>query len=95
MYNLNNIKGKKWLTGIDSDGNEWKQFELEYHWNDFREICMECGMLLEFGWRMVNDQNMTVCDREVEWKEMRTEGRSLPSLVTLPYPDIPRKWWMN
>ena len=95
MYNLNNIKGRKWLTGMDSDGNEWKQFELEYHWNDHREYCIECGMELEFGWYMTSNKIMVVCDREIKWEGMRTERSSLPFLATLPYPDIPRKWWMN
>ena len=95
MYNLSNDKGRKWLTGIDSNGNEWKQFELEYYWNDFREVCIDCGKSLEFGWYMTSDKNMTVCDGEMQWEGMNTEGGSLPSLVTLPYPDISRKWWMN
>jgi hypothetical protein len=39
MFNLNNIHGRKVLTGVDSNGVKWNQFELDYH-NDSTRVWM-------------------------------------------------------
>jgi len=44
MYNLSDIHGRKVLTGMDTDGNHWSQFELDYLGMESKELdtCTEC-----------------------------------------------------
>ena len=72
MYNLSDIHGRKILTGIDDTGIKWKQFELDYHWNENRVPCRDCGKELEYGWVQVNDSEVTVCDNEIQYVTKRS-----------------------
>ena len=72
MYNLSNIHGRKVLTGTDDTGMEWTQFELDYHWNENRATCKDCGRELEYGWVQDNDSQYTVCDNEIQYVTKRS-----------------------
>ena len=73
MFNLKTIRGKRVLTGIDSSGAKWKQFELDYNnKNSDRELCMTCNAVLEFGWKQTQPPNMKVCDDEVSYASKRS-----------------------
>ena len=72
MYNLSNIHGRKVLTGIDSSGNHWSQFELDYYRNQNLDTCTECGLELEYGWVQTDNSNIKVCDAEVQYESQRS-----------------------
>ena len=72
MFNLKYIHGKRVLTGVDSNGVKWNQFELDYHNSSHRELCMECSSVLEFGWECSELPEMKVCDKEVTYKTQRS-----------------------
>ena len=67
---LTDVHGRKFLTGTDSHQNTWKQFEIDYHNETIVNRCIECGRLLEFGWKNVMEE--TVCDTEVDYEGVRT-----------------------
>ena len=67
---LTDVHGRKFLTGIDSHGNSWKQFEIDYYNEPVTDRCMECGRQLEFGWRNVMEE--TVCDDEISYDGVRS-----------------------
>ena len=66
---LTDVKGRKFLTGTDEQGNIWNQFEIDYLNDPTTETCMECNRPLEFGWRSMQDE--TVCDDEVNYEGAR------------------------
>ena len=74
MYNLSNIHGRKVLTGIDTDGNHWSQFEMDYLGIDHKEFdtCIECGLELEYGWVNKDNPETKVCDAEVQYESKRS-----------------------
>jgi|TARA_R110000765_G_scaffold423596_1_gene532702 hypothetical protein len=84
MYNLKDIHGRKSISGVDSNGSLWKQFELEYHKYSRLETCVECNTEIEFGWFNTLSPQMIVCDDEVTYASKRSfyfpgELKSIPS----------------
>ena len=70
MYNLSDIHGRKVLTGIDTDGNHWSQFEVDYIGMESKELdtCTECELELEYGWVNKDNPSIKVCDDEVQYQ---------------------------
>ena len=64
------VHGRKSLSGIDSNGDAWHQFELDYYTNPYRCRCFMCGNQIEFGWE--NKRGQHVCDTEINYKGMRS-----------------------
>jgi len=79
MYNLSDIHGRKVLTGMDTDGNHWSQFELDYLGMESKELdtCTECAK---------------VCDGEVQYESQRSyyfpEEEQLPFTIQTPNPHV-------
>ena len=72
MFNLKNIHGRKILTGVDSNGVKWNQFELDYHNDSYRELCMEWSSVIEFGWECSELPEMKVCDNDITYPSKRS-----------------------
>ena len=69
---LSDIHGRHVLTGKNSTtGETWKQFELDYLFEDMKEKCFICGKVLEFGWVNTANPEQQVCDDEVIYSGMR------------------------
>ena len=47
---LTNIEGIARLSGTDTDGNKWIQFEVDYFAAQPDRICVICGADLPTGW---------------------------------------------
>jgi len=69
---LSNIHGRKVLTGIDAEGKNWEQFELDYHFDERRGKCFLCGKQIEFGWVNMSSPGKQVCDDEIIYSGMRS-----------------------
>ena len=94
MYNLSDIHGRKVLTGIDTDGNHWSQFEVDYIGMESKEFdtCTECGLELEYGWVNKDNPSIKVCDDEVQYESKRSyyfpEEEHLAFTIPTPSPNV-------
>lgn len=61
---LHDVSGivRKW--GIDSQGNQWVEFEVDYLAEQETGVCEICGAELESGWLCL-DGGDEVCDSHI------------------------------
>lgn len=92
---LTEIHGRKSLSGIDSNGNTWHQFELDYYTSPYRCRCFMCGNQIEIGWE--NKQGQHVCDAEITYEGIRSYYFSDEVVKGIDYnpSELNEDWWGN
>lgn len=63
---LHDISGIARKSGIDPQGNQWTEFEVDYSAEQETGICQICGAELEAGWLCL-DGGDEVCPKHVDF----------------------------
>ena len=63
---IHNAQGVGLKNGVDSDGNRWMQFEVDYLAEQEDGECCICGEVLSEGW-MCLDGGDEVCNRHIHF----------------------------
>jgi hypothetical protein len=66
VIKLSNIEGISRLSGTDSSGNTWVQFEVDRFAEQEEGECCICGASLKDGWKCM-DGGEEVCSEHVEY----------------------------
>ena len=92
---LTEMHGRKSLSGIDSNGNTWHQFELDYHTSPYKCRCFMCGTQIDIGWG--NKRGQHVCDAEVTYEGMRSYYFPEEVIENINYRpgELYGEWWSN
>ena len=61
---LTDINGISRLSGVDSNGSSWIQFEVDYFAEQENGECFICGEELSYGWMNLGG-NEEVCDEHI------------------------------
>lgn len=62
---IHNVNGIFRHSGIDEQGSEWIEFEVDYFADQTDGECSICGEVLEYGW-MCLDGGEEVCAIHIE-----------------------------
>lgn len=67
---LHDISGFARKSGIDFQGNQWIEFEVDWFAEQETGVCEICGAELEFGWLCL-DGGGEVCDSHIVFTQSR------------------------
>ena len=66
VIKLHNVEGIARKTGIDTNGNSWLEFEVDYFADQVDGECVICGATLTSGWTCL-DGGEEVCSEHIDY----------------------------